>query len=129
VRESGLKAPSRVDSPAQAAALILASKQLRLSSGALIAVPIPAADAAAGASIQAAIDDALAEAAAAGVSGARVTPFLLEGVRRRTAGASLEANIRLVLNNAAVGGAIAVELAKQQRAAADAAHAGGGAGA
>jgi pseudouridine-5'-phosphate glycosidase len=128
VPDSGLKAPSRVDTPAQAAALILALKRLRLSSGALIAVPIPAAATAAGAAIQAAIDAALAEAAAAGVSGARVTPFLLEGVRRRTGGASLEANIRLVLNNAAVGGAIAVELAAQQRAAAAAAARSGGGG-
>jgi pseudouridine-5'-phosphate glycosidase len=40
-----------------------------------------------------------------------VTPFLLERIRATTGGASLQANIALVKHNAAVGSAIARELA------------------
>lgn len=49
------------------------------------------------------------------VSGARATPFLLEAIREATGGKSLEVNVALVLNNAAVGGAIAVALAGGRR--------------
>ena len=41
----------------------------------------------------------------------QVTPFLLERIRATTGGKSLVANIALVKNNAAVGSAIARELA------------------
>lgn len=42
---------------------------------------------------------------------AQITPFLLERIRSTTGGKSLVANIALVKNNAAVGAAIARELA------------------
>jgi hypothetical protein len=48
----------------------------------------------------------------------KVTPFLLERIRAATGGKSLAANIALVRNNAAVGAAVAVELARLERAAA-----------
>ena len=54
---------------------------------------------------------ALAEAAAAGVSGAAVTPFLLKRVAELTGGASLAANIALIKHNARIGSQIAVALA------------------
>jgi pseudouridine-5'-phosphate glycosidase len=46
-------------------------------------------------------------AAEAGLSGKDVTPFLLEWFRRETGGASLEANVRLVLRNARLAAEIA----------------------
>jgi len=58
---------------------------------------------------------ALAAAAEAGVSGAATTPFVLSFVARATGGASLQANIALVLNNAKVGTAVAVALAEAKR--------------
>ncbi len=42
----------------------------------------------------------------------QVTPFLLKRVTELTGGASLAANIVLIKHNAAVGAAIAVELAR-----------------
>jgi pseudouridylate synthase len=75
-------------------------------------VPIPEADAAEGARVEAAITQALQDADARGLKGAAVTPFLLDRVQRLTGGASLAANIRLVKNNARVGSAIAVALAQ-----------------
>ncbi len=53
---------------------------------------------------------ALAEAAAAGVSGRDVTPFLLERMRVLTGDASLRANEALLLNNARAAAEIAVAL-------------------
>jgi len=56
----------------RAAQLIRASHDLQLNSGLLLAVPIPAAAAAEGASIQAAIQESLQEAEARGIAGAEV---------------------------------------------------------
>jgi pseudouridine-5'-phosphate glycosidase len=53
----------------------------------------------------------LAAAAAAGMSGKDVTPFLLDFFHRETAGASLAANVRLVTRNAELGARIAVAAA------------------
>jgi pseudouridine-5'-phosphate glycosidase len=79
--------------------------------GVLVANPIPEADALPAAAIDAEIARAVAEAAAAGVAGKDVTPFLLARVNALTAGRSLAANIALVRNNAALAAAIAGALA------------------
>ena len=51
---------------------------------------------------RAAIEQALAEAAEKGVKGKATTPFLLAKVKELTGGDSLNSNIRLVYNNAAL---------------------------
>jgi pseudouridylate synthase len=51
--------------------------------------------------------EGLAAAAAAGVRGRDVTPFVLERFHSGTAGESLRANVRLVLRNAALAAEIA----------------------
>ncbi|EOD10941.1 hypothetical protein EMIHUDRAFT_67520, partial [Emiliania huxleyi CCMP1516] len=79
-RSSGCAAPLTVANPHEAAALVHASRSLGLSSGTLVAVPIPAkAEAEAGA-VQAAIEAALGEAEVAGVQGRELTPYLLARV-------------------------------------------------
>lgn len=75
-------------------------------------VPIPAHLAAEGAEVESATVQALEEAEQNGVTGAAITPFLLERIRQLTEGRSLAANIQLILNNARIGGQLAVELAK-----------------
>jgi pseudouridine-5'-phosphate glycosidase len=45
-----------------------------------------------------------------GIAGKAVTPFLLQRIFDLTGGASLEANIALVLNNARLGAAVACAL-------------------
>ena len=52
--------------------MVSAARELQLGSGLLFAVPIPAAAAAEGAAIQAAIEAALADAEARGIGGAEV---------------------------------------------------------
>ena len=51
-------------------------------------------------------------AAAAGISGKAVTPFLLDALLDLTGGASLTTNIALIKNNARLAAAIAVALAQ-----------------
>ena len=55
--------------------------------------------------------EALAAAGAQGIRGRDVTPFLLARFHEQTGGASLRANVRLVLRNAALAGQIAVAAA------------------
>ncbi|MBS7365144.1 MAG: pseudouridine-5'-phosphate glycosidase, partial [Oscillospiraceae bacterium] len=62
--------------------------------------------------IDAAIEQALSDAKAAGIHGKETTPFLLAKVVELTGGDSLESNIRLVLNNATVAAKTAVEMCK-----------------
>ena len=57
------------------------------------------------------LTEGLIAAEAAGVRGKDVTPFLLDHLARETGGASLEANVRLVLGNARLAAEIAGELA------------------
>lgn len=105
-----------MDSAREAASLVHGALALRLGSGQVIAVPIPAEHEAAGAVVQAAVETALGEAAERGVSGNATTPFLLRRVADITGGASLEANVWLVKNNARVGGEIAKALAEMDAA-------------
>lgn len=110
-RSSGLTAPLRMDSAAEIAAAHRMRARLGLSGGQLVANPIPAEAEIARATITPAIESALAEAAARGISAKAVTPFLLARIFALTEGRSLAANIALVLNNARLGAAIAREIA------------------
>ena len=83
-----------------------------------IGVPVPAAAEAEGARIERAIKRALAEAEEQGVSGSRLTPFMLRRVKELTGGASLETNIALVKNNAVFGAAVALALSRRSTTAA-----------
>jgi len=110
-RSSGLKAPLRMDDPAQIAAAHMMRGRLGLPGGQLVANPIPAEAEISRAEITPVIEAALAEAAARGIAAKAVTPFLLDHMFRATEGRSLTANIALVLNNARLGAAIARALA------------------
>ncbi len=68
-----------------------------------------------GSEVEEAIQAALEEASAEGVEGRDVTPFVLKRVNERTEGKSLKANLGLVKNNAEVGAAIAVEVARSMQ--------------
>lgn len=111
-RDSGLPAPLRADTPAEIAAAHRLRAALGLGGGQLVANPIPAADALNPGLISTAIEDAIAAAVRAGVTGKAVTPFLLAHVLEATGGASLDANIALVRNNARLAAAIAAALAE-----------------
>lgn len=106
-RESGFSAECRLDDPKDIAEMINAKEQLGLRGGLLVACPIPAEDEIPFAKMDAVIQEAVKECEEKGVKGKRITPFLLSRVKDLTEGHSLEANIKLVLNNAAIGAKIA----------------------
>eukprot|EP00105_Crassostrea_gigas_P002134 XP_011414561.1 PREDICTED: pseudouridine-metabolizing bifunctional protein C1861.05 [Crassostrea gigas] len=110
---SGFKVPYNVTNPTQAAHFIEAHRAMNLHSGILIGVPIPESEgASAGETIQQAIESALLQAKEQNISGKDVTPFILDRVNAITGGASLQANICLIKNNAMVGSQIAYKLSK-----------------
>jgi pseudouridine-5'-phosphate glycosidase len=110
-RGSGLKAPLRLDEASAIARFDATRRALGGHGGMLIANPVPAeAEIPAGA-INAHIEAALTKAAARGVEGKAVTPFLLGEILDLTGGESLKTNIALVLNNARLAAHIAAELA------------------
>lgn len=113
-RSSGMKAPLRMDTAAQIAAAGLMRIRLGLPGGQLIANPIPVEAEIPLAEIMPAIETALAEAEAQGIAAKEVTPFLLDRILQLTEGRSLTSNIALVLNNARLGAAIAIEFAAQK---------------
>lgn len=106
---SGLPVPHRVERAAEVAAVH--THRSRPSSGVLVAVPIPAADALDAGHLDAVLARALADCDAAGIVGAAVTPFVLGRIGEATAGRSVPANLALAENNARVAAEIAVALA------------------
>jgi pseudouridylate synthase len=105
--DSGLACDTRCDDPKAVARILQQQDLLGYRQGTVIANPISAADGLDPATIRTAIETALNEAAAKGITGKESTPFLLARVVEATGGASLKANIALARNNAAVAGAIA----------------------
>ena len=111
-RESGHAAPNRVDSAEQVAAIMRAHWALGLTSGLVIAHPIPREDEIPAEEIGGIIDQALADLDRLGIHGKDATPYLLGRIVEITDGASLSANIALVRANARLGAAIATAYAQ-----------------
>ena len=109
---SGLSVDYQIDSFEEAAEIIKEKKLNELKGGILITNPIPEQYAMDEKVINTAIDKALKEADKQGIKGKEVTPFLLKTIVELTGGDSLESNIQLVLNNAAVGAEIAKAYSK-----------------
>ncbi|KAJ3799899.1 indigoidine synthase A-like protein [Lentinula aff. detonsa] len=112
--KSGFEVPWNTESPSIAANILYTQTQLGMQNGALFAVPIPDKYEAAGAEIQLAVDQAVAESEANGISkrGKEATPWLLNRIGELSKGSSLESNVALLENNARIGGEIAVEYQK-----------------
>jgi pseudouridine-5'-phosphate glycosidase len=107
--DSGEPVPWRVNSPAEVAAVAAARADLGTEGRALVvANPLPAAEQLDPELHDRVLAAGLAAAEREGVGGKEVTPFLLDFLRRETAGASLEANVRLVIRNAELAARIAV---------------------
>jgi pseudouridine-5'-phosphate glycosidase len=107
--DSGHPVAWRVEEPGEVAAIMRARDALGLQARAIVvANPLPADQQLNPVLHDRVLAEGLAAAEAAGVAGRDVTPFLLDRFHRGTGGASLEANVRLVLRNAALAGRIAV---------------------
>ena len=115
VRESGFGVDTRCDTPAEVAAICTAAWELGLGGGVLVANPIPAGMAMEKAEIDSAIDRAVREAAARGIAGKAVTPFLLARLAELTDQRSLAANRALIASNAALAAQVALALPAADR--------------
>ena len=108
VRSSGLPVPHVAETAGEVARVLRARS--RPQTGVLLTVPIPEADELDRERHDAALASALEQAHAAGISGAAVTPFVLERVGRATEGGSVPANLALAANNASVAAEVAAAL-------------------
>lgn len=109
---SGLKVDYKVESAYEMAKIIKAKRENGLVGGILLTNPIPEQYEMPKDVIDKAIDTALKEMDKQGIKGKECTPFLLKTITDLTGGDSLESNIKLVLNNAAVGSEVAKEYCK-----------------
>jgi len=107
---SGIALESRVDSPAEAAALVRAHRGLGLPGAIVLAQAVPGDVALDRDQMERALADALAEARQRGLIGKALTPFLLDRIRAATDGRSLRANRALIVANAGLAGAVAAAL-------------------
>jgi pseudouridylate synthase len=111
--ESGYELPWQLDSPEEIAAVLGARGELGLDGSALvIANPLPESEQLDPELHQRVLSESLAAAAAEGVRGRDVTPFLLARFHEGTGGESLRANVALVLANARLAGEIAAAQAR-----------------
>lgn len=111
-RHSGLKLEARADSPEEIAEVARIKWELGLEGGLVVVNPPPPEADLPPAEVEAAIQRALAAAEREGVRGKAITPFLLDRMRLETEGRSLETNVALLGNNAALAAKIAVALEK-----------------
>jgi pseudouridine-5'-phosphate glycosidase len=113
--DSGYQVPWRVDSAAEAAAVLRARADMGTGDfGVLLANPIAAADQLDPELHERTLIGGLAAAAAEGVTGKDVTPFLLGYFNENTGGAALAANVALVLSNARLAAQVAVAYARSE---------------
>ncbi len=106
-RKSGFSADARMDTPEDIARCMQAKYTCGLHGGMVIANPIAPEYAMPEDVMDKAIAAALCMADEQNIHGKEITPFLLETVKELTHGKSLDANIQLVLSNAALAAEIA----------------------
>jgi pseudouridine-5'-phosphate glycosidase len=108
VRDSGLNLDLRVESAEEAARLMSIQSQLGLSSGIVFCNPPPESSALDRAQTESLIKTALIAANSAGIQGKAVTPYLLSYLSNASDGATLKANMDLLVSNASVAAQIAI---------------------
>jgi len=102
-RDSGLKAPLRVDSVADIVRFQQARAELHIEGGILITNPVPAGSEIERAQMDTFIEQAIAESRQLSVIGKALTPWLLNRIFELSEGRSLVTNQALIVNNATLG--------------------------
>ncbi len=111
-RDSGRVLAGSVADAAEAAQVAAVHWDLRLRTGLLICVPLPAEAALSREEAESAIAQAVADSEAAGIHGPATTPYVLARVAELTGGRSVTANLALIENNARVAALVATELSR-----------------
>ena len=111
-RKSGLRVTWRMDTPEEIAESWKVQKDIYPNTGLLVTNPIPEEYSMDPDYINREIDVAIEEMKKLGIKGKETTPYLLDKIQKLTGGESLEANIKLVLNNAKLASQIACAMKK-----------------
>jgi pseudouridine-5'-phosphate glycosidase len=107
LNDSGLPVSWRVETPAEAAAVLREREALQVPGAVVVANPLPEDEQVDPELHDRVLREGLEAAASQRIAGRDVTPFLLERFHSQTGGESLRANVRLVLRNAALAAEIA----------------------
>jgi pseudouridine-5'-phosphate glycosidase len=106
-RKSGLPIDVRADSPQDVARIFHARKRLKLAGSLLVTVPVQKEFEVPGPELEKFLSDALLEAERRGIRGKEITPFLLSRMSERSEGATLQANLALLRQNARIASEVA----------------------
>uniref|UniRef100_A0A7C4KZL4 Pseudouridine-5'-phosphate glycosidase n=1 Tax=Bellilinea caldifistulae TaxID=360411 RepID=A0A7C4KZL4_9CHLR len=115
-RQSGLKVNLACLHASEIARVALAHWGAGIHSAVLVANPPPAEHALPAEEIETIIQQAVRQAEQMGIHGAAVTPYLLEKVNQLTGGASMQANLALLLNNGRLAADIAIAISEMSGA-------------
>lgn len=109
-RDSGLNVSVKLETPQEIFEFAKAHWSTGQQSAVLVANPVPQAAAIPKSEMEPYINRAIQEARDKHIHGKDVTPFLLKRLSELTAGKSMQANLALLLNNAALAAQIAVAM-------------------
>jgi len=110
--ESGFDVDYKIDSAQEIAEILKTKWDLSIDGGVLVTNPIPVGFELETGVMNDAINQAIIEADNNKISGKKITPYLLSKVNEITQGKSLEANIKLIQNNADLAAKIALHYSK-----------------
>ena len=111
--ESGFDVDYKIDSALEIAEILKTKWSLSIDGGVLVTNPIPVAFELESSMMNEAIIEAIIEANNENISGKEITPYLLSKVNELTEGKSLDANIKLIQNNANLASKIALHYSNQ----------------
>src|SRR4051794_8431055 len=114
VSEPPLSVDARVDTGEEVAEIYRMRLRLDQPGAVLVCVPVPSQFALSTAEIEDAIQDALRVARERGITGRKVTPFLLSSLARTTHGRSIATNRALLENNAGIAADISKAITPPQ---------------
>ncbi len=109
-RKSGMPVSVRLDSPVKIVEFAKAHWELGMKTGILVCQPLSIEEEIPRENLEKVILQARSEARDLGIRGQPLTPFLLSRLEELTSGASLKANLALLLNNGRLAAQIAVTL-------------------
>lgn len=111
--ESGFDVDYKIDSALEIAEILKTKWSLSIDGGVLVTNPIPVAFELESSIMNEAINEAIIEANNENITGKEITPYLLSKVNELTEGKSLDANIKLIQNNANLASKIALHYSNQ----------------
>lgn len=114
-RSSGLKLPASIDTMSELSAIVSAYFEMQIPAGMLICNPVPESAAMSREEVDVLVKEAREEAVAAGIKGARLTPYILGALNRLSSGKTSEVNLSLALSNGRVAAELAVALTDRLR--------------